>query len=114
MHTGTDGGRRAELEDGAELADWMRSEDWAAIEAWATQAPLREGMAAAAAERDRAWGTLTTFSPKVFVPLTELCRDRCEYCTFAKAPARVASPYLDIEAVLAIARAGADAGCHEV
>jgi FO synthase len=81
---------------------------------WAGHAPLQEVLAAAAAVRDAAWGTRTTFSPKVFVPLTELCRDRCGYCTFAKAPARVSAPYLDIDAVVAIARAGSEAGCHEV
>ncbi len=60
-----------------------------------------------------AWGTRVTFSPKVFIPLTMLCRDRCGYCTFAKAPARLDSPYLPIEEVLEIARAGRAAGCHE-
>ncbi len=54
-----------------------------------------------------------TYSPKVFIPLTMLCRDRCGYCTFAKAPARLASPYLSPDEVLAIARAGAAAGCAE-
>ena len=63
--------------------------------------------------RDAAHGSRVTFSPKVFIPLTMLCRDRCGYCTFAKAPARVESPYLDLEEVLAIARAGRRAGCHE-
>ena len=63
--------------------------------------------------RDRAHGNRVTFSPKVFIPLTMLCRDRCGYCTFAKAPARVESPYLDLDQVLAIARAGRAAGCHE-
>src|ERR1700735_5083266 len=113
MHTGTDGGRRFELEGEATAADWMRSEDWAPLADWVSHAPLPEVLAAAAAVRDAAWGTRTTFSPKVFVPLTELCRDRCEYCTFAKAPARVAAAYLEIEEVLAIARAGVEAGCHE-
>ena len=70
-------------------------------------------MARAASRRDAAFGTRMTFSPKVFIPLTMLCRDRCGYCTFAKAPARLASPYLELEEVLAIARAGRDAGCHE-
>jgi FO synthase len=69
--------------------------------------------AAARKVRDRAVGTRITYSPKVFVPLTMLCRDRCGYCTFAKAPARLASPYLSIDEVLAIARAGRVAGCHE-
>jgi len=76
-------------------------------------APLHDVLAAAAAVRDRAHGTRITYSPKVFIPLTELCRDRCGYCTFAKPPARLASPYLTIDEVLAIARAGAAAGCHE-
>jgi FO synthase len=67
----------------------------------------------AARVRDGAFGNHVTFSPKVFVPLTMLCRDRCGYCTFAKPPARLGSPYLDIDAVLAIARRGADLGCHE-
>jgi FO synthase len=63
--------------------------------------------------RDDAHGNRMTFSPKVFIPLTMLCRDRCGYCTFAKAPARVESPYLTIGEVLEIARAGQAAGCHE-
>jgi FO synthase len=63
--------------------------------------------------RDGAHGRRVTYSPKVFIPLTMLCRDRCGYCTFAKAPARLASPYLTPDEVLAIARAGREAGCHE-
>jgi 7,8-didemethyl-8-hydroxy-5-deazariboflavin synthase CofH subunit/7,8-didemethyl-8-hydroxy-5-deazariboflavin synthase CofG subunit len=63
--------------------------------------------------RAAAHGNRITFSPKVFIPLTMLCRDRCGYCTFAKAPARVASPYLSLDQVLDIARAGRAAGCHE-
>jgi FO synthase len=75
--------------------------------------PLADLTALAGAARDEAHGRRVTFSPKVFIPLTMLCRDRCGYCTFAKAPARLASPYLTPEEVLAIARAGRDAGCHE-
>ena len=56
--------------------------------------------------RDTAHGNRTTFSPKVFIPLTMLCRDRCGYCTFAKAPARVGSPYLSLDEVLDIAAHG--------
>ena len=63
--------------------------------------------------RDEAHGTRVTYSPKVFIPLTMLCRDKCGYCTFAKAPARLESPYLTPDEVLAIARSGAEAGCHE-
>ncbi|HUA94770.1 MAG TPA: 7,8-didemethyl-8-hydroxy-5-deazariboflavin synthase CofG, partial [Acidimicrobiales bacterium] len=73
-----------------------------------------EELAAAARKvRDRAHGTRITYSPKVFIPLTMLCRDRCGYCTFAKAPARLAAPYLSPEEVLAVARRGSVAGCHE-
>ena len=75
--------------------------------------PLVDLVALAGAARDEAHGRRVTFSPKVFIPLTMLCRDRCGYCTFAKAPARVTSPYLTPDEVLAIARAGQAAGCHE-
>src|SRR5437870_545586 len=76
-------------------------------------APLDDLMAAAAARRDDSFGTRVTYSPKVFIPLTHLCFDRCGYCTFAQPPARVRAPYLSSEEVLEIARAGAAAGCHE-
>jgi FO synthase len=72
--------------------------------------PLEELLARARAQRA---GTRVTFSPKVFIPLTMLCRDRCGYCTFAQPPARLAAPYLSPDDVLAIARRGAAAGCHE-
>src|SRR5438270_13891181 len=77
-------------------------------------APRAELMAEAAAARDRFHGSRITYSPKVFIPLTMLCRDRCGYCTFARPPARLRSPYLSADEVLAIARRGAEAGCHEV
>ncbi len=75
--------------------------------------PLGQLQARARRVRQEAHGNRITFSPKVFIPLTMLCRDRCGYCTFAKAPARVESPYLSLEQVLDIARAGRAAGCHE-
>jgi FO synthase len=56
---------------------------------------------------------LVTYSPKVFIPLTKLCRDVCHYCTFAAPPKRGERAYLTIDEVLEIARAGAAAGCHE-
>jgi FO synthase len=58
-------------------------------------------------------GPLVTYSPKVFVPLTTLCRDVCGYCTFARPPRRGEQAYLSEEQVLEIARAGAAAGCRE-
>src|SRR5215207_10011506 len=76
--------------------------------------PLDELLGEARRIRDRHHGTRVTYSPKVFIPLTMLCRDHCGYCTFAKPPARLgASPYLAPEQVLEIARAGAAAGCSE-
>jgi FO synthase len=75
--------------------------------------PLAELMPAAAARRDAAYGRRVTFSPKVFVPLTMLCRDRCGYCTFAKPPARLDAPFLTSDAVLEIATRGAALGCFE-
>ncbi|MGD0313456.1 MAG: 5-amino-6-(D-ribitylamino)uracil--L-tyrosine 4-hydroxyphenyl transferase CofH [Acidimicrobiales bacterium] len=76
-------------------------------------APLDQLQEQARRVRDEAHGNRITFSPKVFIPLTMLCRDRCGYCTFAKAPAHLESPYLSLEQVLDIARAGRAAGCHE-
>ena len=70
-------------------------------------------MAEAAALRDAAHGRVVTYSRKVFIPLTKLCRDVCHYCTFAETPARRRRRYLSPEEVLAIARAGAAAGCTE-
>ena len=77
------------------------------------EAPLADVLREAAAVRNRISGGRITYSPKVFIPLTRLCRDRCGYCTFATAPARLPSPYLSPEEVLDIASAGAAAGCHE-
>ena len=76
-------------------------------------APLSELLTAASAARDHAHGRRVTYSPKVFIPLTRLCRDKCGYCTFATAPARIDAPYLTPEEVLSVARAGAQMGCHE-
>src|SRR3954462_10377287 len=58
-------------------------------------------------------GRLVTYSPKVFVPLTKLCRDVCHYCTFARPPRRGERAYLALDEVLAGARAGGAAGCRE-
>jgi FO synthase len=75
--------------------------------------PLDELMALAGAHRNRLFSTRVTYSPKVFIPLTMLCQDRCGYCTFAKPPARLDAPYFTRDEVLRIAQAGAEAGCHE-
>jgi FO synthase len=70
-------------------------------------------MRAAATVRDAAFGDRVTYSRKVFIPLTQLCRDACHYCTFAHPPRRGEAAYLTPDEVLAIARAGAAAGCQE-
>jgi FO synthase len=78
------------------------------------RAPLDELLAEARRVRDtRAAGRSVTYSPKVFVPLTTLCRDVCGYCTFARPPRRGEQAYMSEDEVLAVARAGAAAGCTE-
>lgn len=70
-------------------------------------------MAAAAASRDAGKGRTVTYSRKVFIPLTNLCRDRCGYCTFAKGPRHPDARTMTPDDVIAVARAGAGAGCKE-
>jgi FO synthase len=98
-------GRRLDIDEAALLLD-------------ARGAALEELLAAASAVRDAGLAEagrpgVVTYSRKVFIPLTRLCRNRCHYCTFATTPNRLAAPYLDRGEVLAIARAGAAAGCKE-
>jgi FO synthase len=81
--------------------------------ALADHADLQSLMKVAAALRDEAHGDLVSYSRKVFIPLTQLCRDVCHYCTFAHPPRAGEPAYLSAEEVLEIARAGARAGCHE-
>lgn len=63
--------------------------------------------------RAAASGDIVSYSRKVFIPLTRLCRDRCTYCTFATTPDHVPDAYLSVDEVVAIARAGAAVGCKE-
>ncbi|MEY4793451.1 MAG: hypothetical protein RL724_387, partial [Pseudomonadota bacterium] len=70
-------------------------------------------MAEAAALRDAGHGRIMSYSRKVFIPLTKLCRDVCHYCTFAEKPRTGRAAFLTPEEVLDIARAGAKAGCTE-
>jgi FO synthase len=76
-------------------------------------ADLPSLMARAAALRDSGHGRLHSYSPKVFIPLTHLCRDVCHYCTFARPPRRGEAAFMTLEQVLDVARAGAAAGCTE-
>jgi FO synthase len=80
---------------------------------WIEHTPLATLTAQAAARRDAAHGRLVSYSRKVFIPLTKLCRDVCHYCTFAERPRAERPAYLSPDAVLTIARAGAAAGCTE-
>ncbi|WP_328330159.1 bifunctional FO biosynthesis protein CofGH [Kribbella sp. NBC_00382] len=84
----------------------------------ASGSALEQLMSTAARVRDQGLADagrsgIITYSKKVFIPLTRLCRDRCHYCTFATTPGRVHSPYLSPDEVLEIARQGAALGCKE-
>jgi FO synthase len=70
-------------------------------------------LAAACRVRDAGVGRVVTYSPKVFIPLTRLCRDRCGYCTFATTPDKLPAAFMTPEEVLSVARAGREAGCYE-
>ncbi|MSQ54748.1 MAG: 7,8-didemethyl-8-hydroxy-5-deazariboflavin synthase subunit CofH [Betaproteobacteria bacterium] len=74
---------------------------------------LPELMAQARRLREQGHGRLVSYSRKVFIPLTRLCRNVCGYCTFVRGPRQVDHPYLRPEEVLEIARLGRDAGCRE-
>ncbi|MSO55200.1 MAG: 7,8-didemethyl-8-hydroxy-5-deazariboflavin synthase subunit CofH [Rhodospirillales bacterium] len=81
--------------------------------ALATETDLDWLMTVAATLRDQAHGDVVTYSRKVFIPLTKLCRDVCHYCAFVEQPKPGRASYLSPEEVLAIARAGQRAGCKE-
>ncbi|MCH7820923.1 MAG: 5-amino-6-(D-ribitylamino)uracil--L-tyrosine 4-hydroxyphenyl transferase CofH [Proteobacteria bacterium] len=87
--------------------------DHAAALAMARINDLEGLLSTASALRDSHHRNLVTYSKKVFIPLTHLCRDVCHYCTFARTPKRTAAPYLTIEQILEVARRGADQGCKE-
>lgn len=91
------------------FAPELKAADALALEA----CPLDDLMAVAQRLRDRGHGTVQSYSPKVFIPLTHLCRDVCHYCTFARPPRRGEAAYLSPDEVLAIARQGQAAGCRE-
>jgi FO synthase len=84
-----------------------------ALSVWLEHAPLAQLIAAAGRLRDEGHGRNISYSRKVFIPLTHLCQDVCHYCTFAERPRTGKSAYLSPDEVLAIARAGAAAGCTE-
>jgi len=79
----------------------------------AERAPLDDLLMAATELRARGKGTMVSFSKKVFIPLTTLCRDYCGYCTFRKDPGQPGAHFMDPEEVLALAEQGRRAGCKE-
>src|SRR5438552_2033356 len=79
----------------------------------ATGDALQDLLAVASRLRDLGHGRTVTYSRKVFIPLTMLCRDHCHYCTFAKPPAKLDKPFLTPEDVVAVAQAGRSQGCKE-
>jgi FO synthase subunit 1 len=80
---------------------------------WAQGPDLQALLKAASALRDRYKGRVITYSRKVFIPLTNLCRDSCAYCTFVRRPGQAGAHTMSEEEVLAVARAGALLGCKE-
>src|SRR5580698_6258987 len=78
-----------------------------------TEGPLDALLETAAAIRDRIKGRSVSYSKKVFIPLTHLCRDYCGYCTFRADPQAGVQPYMLPDDVLAVAEAGRKAGCKE-
>jgi FO synthase len=93
---------------------WCAAHPSTNIEAHAlAEESAKEVKPVARAVRDQHYGKRITFSKKVFIPLTHLCRDSCAYCVFAQAPANVASAFMEIEEAVAVAAAGARLGCKE-
>ena len=76
-------------------------------------APTETLLARASSLRDAGHGALVTYSRKVFLPLTRLCRDTCHYCTFAKTPRHLEQPFMSVEDAVATATEGAKRGCKE-
>lgn len=98
--------RLESIEAGLRLSD---SDALQLAEATDTAALARQAVAL----RDQGFGDVVTYSRKVFLPLTQLCRDVCHYCTFAQTPSHIAQPYMSVEQVLQEVRRAEQAGCKE-
>jgi FO synthase len=110
MSTSTDSVLRDALLDAA-LQDQLPNDRDALT--LASETDTRKLASVAAQLRDRGFGNLVTYSRKVFIPLTHLCRDVCHYCTFAQTPKHIGAPFMPIEQVLEVARQGKALGCKE-
>ena len=107
-HAGRRPPQLTRLLDGRELSDQE------ALELVAIGGDRMEELCGVAAElRDRGRGRVITFSPKVFIPLTRLCRDFCGYCTFRQSPDEADELFLSGDAVMSVAKAGERLGCTE-
>ena len=109
--SGLSDGLKGIMEVALKGADLSEKEAYRLVES--TSEELGAICRAASIVRDRGRGRDVTFSPKVFIPLTRLCRDFCGYCTFRQAPTETQSLYMSTEEVLAVARAGERLGCTE-
>jgi len=99
----------AALERGLDGCDLSRADARSLME----ECPLDALLETAAAVRDRVKGRSVSYSKKVFIPLTHLCRDYCGYCTFRADPQAGVQPYMLPDEVLQVAEAGRRAGCKE-
>jgi 7,8-didemethyl-8-hydroxy-5-deazariboflavin synthase CofG subunit len=109
-------GCHPERSEGSQRDDLLKIDplDRAAAVRLLQDAPLDELLSAANALRARGKGNTITFSKKVFIPLTTLCRDYCGYCTFRKDPGQPGAHFMTPDEVLAVAEQGRRAGCKEV
>ena len=104
-----------ERSDGSQNYDLLKADplNRAAAVDLLQNAPLDELLSAASDLRARGKGNTVTFSKKVFIPLTTLCRDYCGYCTFRKDPGQPGAHFMTPDEVLAVAEKGRRAGCKE-
>src|SRR5713101_1549165 len=102
-----------EVEDALDCAREGLTIDRASALLLAEHSPLPQLLSAATELRARGKGTFITYSKKVFIPLTTLCRDYCSYCTFRKDPAQPGAHFMTPDEVLALAERARQAGCKE-
>ena len=107
--------RHPERSEGSQRRDLLKTDplNRAAAVDLLQHAPLSELLSVATALRAKGKGTTVTFSKKVFIPLTTLCRDYCGYCTFRKDPGQPGAQFMTPDEVLAVAERGRRAGCKE-
>jgi FO synthase len=102
-------------QDFYDLIDWCwKNPAWQKTRTWAFLQKHPEALYKQAADlRDQGFGNIVTYSKKVFIPLTRLCRDVCHYCTFATTPKHIPAPYMSADEVISLAKKGQEMGCKE-